>query len=112
CHRTCHVLVSNPHHLSIRQAEPNRNEWLALQLPEYFSFGHAKYSTFWGPIALRPSILYLRSSRKMSFPRHQILAHLRELISKRIPIIGGGAGTGISAKFEEEGGIDLIVIYN
>ena len=48
----------------------------------------------------------------MSFPRHQILAHLRELISKRIPIIGGGAGTGISAKFEEEGGIDLIVIYN
>lgn len=48
----------------------------------------------------------------MSFPRHQILARLRELISKRIPIIGGGAGTGISAKFEEEGGIDLIVIYN
>src|SRR5216110_1166774 len=48
----------------------------------------------------------------MSFPRHQILVRLRELISKRIPIIGGGAGTGISAKFEEEGGIDLIVIYN
>ena len=48
----------------------------------------------------------------MSFPRHQILARLRELIAKRIPIIGGGAGTGISAKFEEEGGIDLIVIYN
>jgi len=48
----------------------------------------------------------------MSFPRHQILAHLRELIAKRVPIIGGGAGTGISAKFEEEGGIDLIVIYN
>ena len=48
----------------------------------------------------------------MSFPRHQILARLRELVSKRIPIIGGGAGTGISAKFEEEGGIDLIVIYN
>jgi len=48
----------------------------------------------------------------MSFPRHQILARLRELISRRIPIIGGGAGSGISAKFEEEGGIDLIVIYN
>jgi len=48
----------------------------------------------------------------MSFPRHQILARLRELIAKRLPIIGGGAGTGISAKFEEEGGIDLIVIYN
>jgi predicted TIM-barrel enzyme len=48
----------------------------------------------------------------MSFPRHQILARLRELVAKRVPIIGGGAGTGISAKFEEEGGIDLIVIYN
>ena len=32
--------------------------------------------------------------------------------SARIPIIGGGAGTGLSAKCEEEGGIDLIVIYN
>jgi predicted TIM-barrel enzyme len=58
------------------------------------------------------SILYLLSSFAMSFPRHQILARLRELIAQRIPIIGGGAGTGISAKFEEEGGIDLIVIYN
>ncbi len=48
----------------------------------------------------------------MSLLRHQILARLRELIAKRVPIIGGGAGTGISAKFEEEGGIDLIVIYN
>src|SRR5256884_5775892 len=48
----------------------------------------------------------------MPFPRHQILARLRELIAKHVPIIGGGAGTGISAKFEEEGGIDLIVIYN
>jgi len=48
----------------------------------------------------------------MAFPRHQILARLRELIAKRVPIIGGGAGTRISAKFEEEGGIDLIVIYN
>jgi predicted TIM-barrel enzyme len=31
---------------------------------------------------------------------------------RRIPIVGGGAGTGLSAKCEEEGGIDLIVIYN
>ena len=29
-----------------------------------------------------------------------------------VPIVGGGAGTGISAKFEEAGGIDLIIIYN
>ncbi|RLT20938.1 MAG: phosphoenolpyruvate hydrolase family protein, partial [Planctomycetota bacterium] len=40
---------------------------------------------------------------------------LNKLLAKRaagIPIIGGGAGTGISAKCEEAGGIDLIVIYN
>lgn len=44
--------------------------------------------------------------------RSEILASLREKVSKGIPIIGGGAGTGISAKSEEAGGIDLIVIYN
>ncbi|XP_010550429.1 PREDICTED: uncharacterized protein LOC104821303 [Tarenaya hassleriana] len=41
-----------------------------------------------------------------------ILGQLKNHIEKGIPIIGGGAGTGISAKFEEAGGIDLIVIYN
>jgi len=44
--------------------------------------------------------------------REKILNHLRKLVDDGIPIIGGGAGTGISAKFEEAGGIDLIVIYN
>jgi predicted TIM-barrel enzyme len=34
------------------------------------------------------------------------------MIAQRIPIVGGGAGTGISAKSEEAGGIDLIIIYN
>jgi predicted TIM-barrel enzyme len=48
----------------------------------------------------------------MSFPRSEILTRLRKLIDDGIPIIGGGAGTGISAKFEEEGGVDLMVIYN
>src|SRR5947209_12695699 len=37
---------------------------------------------------------------------------LREKVAARKPIVGGGAGTGISAKCEEAGGIDLIVIYN
>ena len=32
--------------------------------------------------------------------------------ARRVPIVGGGAGTGLSAKCEEAGGIDLIVIYN
>jgi predicted TIM-barrel enzyme len=48
----------------------------------------------------------------MTATRTEILSRLR---SKRVagePIIGGGAGTGISAKCEEAGGIDLIVIYN
>ena len=44
--------------------------------------------------------------------RAEILRRLRENIDKGIPIIGTGAGTGISAKFEEAGGTDLIIIYN
>jgi predicted TIM-barrel enzyme len=48
----------------------------------------------------------------MIFSREQTLARLRQRIDAGVPIIGGGAGTGISAKFEEAGGIDLIVIYN
>lgn len=48
----------------------------------------------------------------MIFSREQTLAKLRQRIDAGVPIIGGGAGTGISAKFEEAGGIDLIVIYN
>ena len=44
--------------------------------------------------------------------RDEILARLRTKAARGEPIIGGGAGTGISAKCEEAGGIDLIVIYN
>jgi predicted TIM-barrel enzyme len=44
--------------------------------------------------------------------RESILTRFRDKIAKGIPIVGGGAGTGISAKCEEAGGIDLIVIYN
>jgi len=45
-------------------------------------------------------------------PRKKLLKVFNELISSGRPIIGGGAGTGLSAKSEEAGGIDLIVIYN
>ncbi len=48
----------------------------------------------------------------MAFTRDEVLTRLREQINSGVPIIGAGAGTGISAKFEEEGGVDLIVIYN
>lgn len=41
-----------------------------------------------------------------------ILQQLKDQIDKGFPIIGAGAGTGISAKFEEAGGVDLIVLYN
>ncbi|ATA25095.1 hypothetical protein BIY26_08615 [Brenneria goodwinii] len=44
--------------------------------------------------------------------RQQLLVKFRNMIARREPIIGGGAGTGLSAKCEEAGGIDLIVIYN
>jgi len=44
--------------------------------------------------------------------RNDILQRLRDKVARRHPIIGGGAGVGISAKCEEAGGIDLIVIYN
>ena len=44
--------------------------------------------------------------------RASIMARFREQIANGIPIIGGGAGTGISAKSEEAGGIDLLIIYN
>jgi predicted TIM-barrel enzyme len=44
--------------------------------------------------------------------KDRILEKFRAMISRGQPIIGGGAGTGLSAKCEEAGGIDLIVIYN
>ena len=46
------------------------------------------------------------------FDRGALLEKFQDMKRRRIPIIGGGAGTGLSAKCEEAGGIDLIVIYN
>jgi predicted TIM-barrel enzyme len=48
-------------------------------------------------------------------PRHDratLMAKFQAMKAARQPIVGGGAGTGLSAKCEEDGGIDLIVIYN
>ncbi len=44
--------------------------------------------------------------------RAQILEKLHGMVARKQPIVGGGAGTGLSAKSEEAGGIDLIIIYN
>jgi predicted TIM-barrel enzyme len=46
------------------------------------------------------------------FSREEMRSRFQQMIKSRQPIIGGGAGTGLSAKCEEAGGIDLIVIYN
>ena len=48
----------------------------------------------------------------MAEPRESILKRFRDKIAGGEPIIGAGAGTGISAKCEEAGGVDLIIIYN
>ena len=47
-----------------------------------------------------------------AIPRQEILRRLKAQAEAGKPIIGTGAGTGISAKFEEAGGTDLIIIYN
>jgi predicted TIM-barrel enzyme len=46
------------------------------------------------------------------FSRQELRSKYADMVRARQPIIGGGAGTGLSAKCEEAGGIDLIVIYN
>lgn len=46
------------------------------------------------------------------FERQALLEKFHAMIARGEPIVGGGAGTGLSAKCEEAGGIDLIVIYN
>ncbi|HMR29481.1 MAG TPA: phosphoenolpyruvate hydrolase family protein [Geminicoccaceae bacterium] len=46
------------------------------------------------------------------FERKALVEKFQDMVRRRQPIVGGGAGTGLSAKCEEAGGIDLIVIYN
>ena len=46
------------------------------------------------------------------FERSALLEKFRAMVARGEPIVGGGAGTGLSAKCEEDGGADLIVIYN
>jgi predicted TIM-barrel enzyme len=53
-----------------------------------------------------------QTARKASIERKALLEKFRGMVERREPIVGGGAGTGLSARCEEAGGIDLIVIYN
>src|SRR6185436_7093998 len=71
----------------------------------------ARSSGVWPPPAGSPS--RRREPRStMRIPRATILERLRRLVEEGKPLIGAGAGTGISAKCAEAGGVDLIIIYN
>jgi len=48
----------------------------------------------------------------LAIPRDVILERLKKQIDQGKAIVGAGAGTGISAKFAQKGGVDLIIIYN
>ena len=48
----------------------------------------------------------------MKFSREESLERLESVVASGDPVIGAGAGTGISAKFAERGGVDLLIIYN
>jgi predicted TIM-barrel enzyme len=48
----------------------------------------------------------------MHYSRDESLSRLRDTVERGEPVIGAGAGTGISAKFAERGGVDLLIIYN
>jgi len=70
-----------------------------------------------GRRANKPALTNASGERNQGLPmsfftREQCLQRLRAEVSAGKPIIGGGAGTGISAKCAEAGGIDLIIIYN
>lgn len=54
----------------------------------------------------------MKAKNMPRFARNELLDRFRKKIASGRPLIGGGAGTGLSAKCEEAGGIDLIVIYN
>ena len=63
------------------------------------------------PVSYQESIL-LAVDYWAVITRSAVLARLRDLVSRGIPIVGAGAGTGISGKCAQAGGADLIVIYN
>jgi predicted TIM-barrel enzyme len=63
-------------------------------------------------IGATADIARTRKIRMAAIKRADLLAKFNDMVARRQPIIGGGAGTGLSAKCEEAGGIDLIVIYN
>ncbi len=54
----------------------------------------------------------MATCQKNQMNKQKLMDKFHAMVEAKIPIVGGGAGTGLSAKCEELGGIDLIVIYN
>ncbi|ESW28071.1 hypothetical protein PHAVU_003G256400 [Phaseolus vulgaris] len=79
--------------------------------PESVAQNYVSNASSFGTIVYPPS--EFPEARTETLEKTQlILQQLKHQIDKGIPIIGAGAGTGISAKSEEAGGVDLIVLYN
>ena len=90
---------------SVGTATESRTKSSNLKYPDSRRFERRSTGVSTSPRA-SPETNHMREKRE------QILVRLRAKVARGEPIIGGGAGTGISAKCEEAGGIDLIVIYN
>ena len=56
--------------------------------------------------------LHKRDKAMPRYSKQELNNKFKQMKTDGVPIVGGGAGTGLSAKCEEQGGIDLIVIYN
>src|SRR3569623_804457 len=61
--------------------------------------------------ASRPAMAITQEER-MRYTRQAVVERLHKQVAHGYPVVGAGAGTGISAKFAEAGGADLIIIYN
>ena len=90
---------------TVRQTADRRIERLPLHINDP-KFAEAAVAAF------RSTLPTDETPRMPAIPRKKILEKFRDMISRGVPIVGGGAGTGLSAKAEEAGGIDLIIIYN
>ncbi|KAJ6732854.1 UPF0261 DOMAIN PROTEIN [Salix koriyanagi] len=98
------ISLGNPKdstHIQNPVSEPN------LELQDVSNLNSSSHETIYY------SLINYPDARPETLQKTQaILQHLKDQIDEGLPIIGAGAGTGISAKFEEAGGVDLIIVYN
>ncbi|KAJ6288398.1 hypothetical protein OIU76_024393 [Salix suchowensis] len=93
--------VKDSTHIQNPVSEPN------LELRDDSNLNSSSHETIYYSLSNYPD------ARPETLQKTQaILQHLKDQIDEGLPIIGAGAGTGISAKFEEAGGVDLIILYN